>query len=241
LSEQLLLLLLIELQKDDLTTSRISIKKRELPEKLMKLNEGFQAFSVSLEDEKKNLDEYHKRHRDKESKLKSAQENLKKTKDRLLEVKTNKEYQAILKEIETIEKRKSDTEDEIIVCLDEIDHREKALREKEEQFKGYRLRYETERLKMEEDIANLDAELVTAQQKIRETRKRLPEYIFKKYEMIKGLNNGLAVVSVWKEVCNGCHMNIPPQLYNDLQRSIELLSCPHCSRIMYWDDQGKNG
>jgi len=94
---------------------------------------------------------------------------------------------------------------------------------------------------MEEDIANLDAELVTAQQKIRETRKRLPEYIFKKYEMIKGLNNGLAVVSVWKEVCNGCHMNIPPQLYNDLQRSIELLSCPHCSRIMYWDDQGKNG
>jgi uncharacterized protein len=239
LSEQLLLL--IELQKDDLTTGRINSKKLELPEKLMKLDEAFQVFRTSLEDEKTNLDEFHKRHREKESKLKSGQENLSKTKDRLLEVKTNKEYQAILKEIETIEKKKSDTEDEIIVCLDEIDHREKALKKKEEEFREYRLRYETERRKIEEDIANLDAELVAAQQKIREIRKRLPEPILKKYEMIKGLNNGLAVVSVWKEVCNGCHMNIPPQLYNDLQRSIDLLSCPHCSRIMYWDNQGKNG
>ena len=238
MSEQLLLL--IELQKDDLTAGRINIKKRELPEKLMKLDDAFQAFSTSLEEEKKNLDEFHKRHREKESKLKSSQENLKKTKDRLLEVKTNKEYQAILKEIETIEKKKSDTEDEIIVCLDEVDHREKTLREKEEEFRGYRLRYETQKRKMEEDIANLDAELVAAQQKIREIRKQLPEYILKKYEMIKGLNNGLAVVSVWKEVCNGCHMNIPPQLYNDLQRSTDVLSCPHCSRIMYWDNQGKN-
>ncbi|MBN1613410.1 MAG: hypothetical protein JW950_02975 [Deltaproteobacteria bacterium] len=207
----------------------------------MKLEEAFQTFSSSLEDERKHLNELYKIHREKENKLKSGQDNLSKAKDRLFEVKTNKEYQAILKEIEAIETKRSDTEDEIIACLDEIDHREKALKEKEQEFKEYRIRYEADRRKIEEDIANLDAELVAAQQKIREIRKQLPESILRKYEMIKGLNNGLAVVSVWKEVCNGCHMNIPPQLYNDLQRSADLLSCPHCSRIIYWNSQGKDG
>jgi predicted nucleic acid-binding Zn-ribbon protein len=50
----------------------------------------------------------------------------------------------------------------------------------------------------------------------------------------------LAVVSVWKEVCNGCHMNLPPQLYIELQKSFELHSCPNCNRIIYWYNQERH-
>jgi predicted nucleic acid-binding Zn-ribbon protein len=45
------------------------------------------------------------------------------------------------------------------------------------------------------------------------------------------------VVAVWKEVCDGCHMSIPPQLYNELQKSNELITCPSCSRIIYWENR----
>ncbi len=60
-----------------------------------------------------------------------------------------------------------------------------------------------------------------------------------KYEMIKHLHRGVAVVSVWKEVCGGCHMNIPPQQYNDMQKNMEIVHCPNCSRFLYRQDPGE--
>ena len=208
LSEQLQYL--IELQKGDLAAARIIGKKRELPEKLQRLNGEFEKLTALMEDERRKLEDLHRSCREKESKLKSAQELVKKAKNRLNEVKTNKEYQAILKEIETIEKKTSDTEDEILACLDEIDHVDRSLKTREIAFEEDRQRYEREKGMLEEEIGNLDAELAAVQETIREARKRIHEDVLKRYLTIKGLRNGLAVVSAWKEVCNvTCGLVIP--------------------------------
>jgi len=61
--------------------------------------------------------------------------------------------------------------------------------------------------------------------------------LLEKYERIRNRNGGIGVVSVWKAVCNGCHMNIPPQLYNELQKSSELMICPNCNRIIYYQNK----
>lgn len=228
---------LIELQKDDMAAARINGKKRELPEALEKLIEEFKAAGDRMDEDRNHLEELHRRHREKESKLKSTLDLVKKTKDRLSEVKTNKEYQAMLKEIETIDKKKGETEDEIISCLDEIDQAERDFKLREKDYEAVAQRYEQDRRCLEEEIRNLDTELLAAQQRIRTVRKQIREDVLKRYEQIKGRHNGLAVVSVWKEICNGCHMNLPPQLYNDLQKSQDILSCPNCNRIIYWYKQ----
>ena len=239
LKEQLLLL--INLQKLDLAMSRINIKKKELPEKMAKMDEDLAVFTTGLEASRKRLDELNKRHAEKEDKLRKNIEALKKTKDRLFEVKTNKEYQAILKEIEQIEKKNSETEDEIIVTLEEMDQAKVALKLREKDYESYRSKYDDERGKIEGELKNLDVELLDCQQQSADFRKKVRTALLRRYETIKGINNGLAVISVWKEVCDGCHMNIPPQLYIELQKSEELLSCPNCHRIMYWYDREKNG
>ncbi len=59
--------------------------------------------------------------------------------------------------------------------------------------------------------------------------------------MIKGRRNGIAVVSARSSICSGCNMNLPPQLYNELQRSEELICCPNCNRIIYWDEIANGG
>jgi uncharacterized protein len=228
---------LIELQKDDLAAARINGKKRELPEALGRLTDEFTAAEARLGEDRRQLEEMHKRHREKESKLKGTLDLVRKTKDRLSEVKTNKEYQAMLKEIEAIEKKRSETEDEIISCLDDIEQAEQDLKVREKEFEAVLQRYEQERRRLEEEIRNLDTELLAAQQRIRTIRKQVREDVLKRYEVIKNRHNGLAVVSVWKEVCNGCHMNMPPQLYNDLQKSLDILTCPNCNRIIYWYKQ----
>jgi predicted nucleic acid-binding Zn-ribbon protein len=232
--------LLIELQKLDLTIGRINLKKRELPEKIAKLEEEFRNSSAGVEVERKKVEELQKHHKEMEEKLKRGVESRKKTIDRQSEVKTNKEYQAILKEIEIIENKNSEIEDEIIVALDGLDGARAQLKLKEKGHEAYKEQYDCNKKIMEDDLGLLDAELLTCQQKGGECAKRINEPLRKRYEMIKGIRNGLAVTSVWKEVCSGCHMNIPPQLYNELQKSVELISCPNCNRIIYWRDQDKN-
>ena len=229
---------LIELQKDELAAARLNGKKRELPAALAKLNEEFQAASDRMARERKHLEELRELHREKERKLKSYLELMRKSKGRLIELKTNKEYQAMLREIETIEKKCSELENEIIACLEEIERVEQDLKLRQQHYEVLQQHYEQERRRLEEEIRNLDTDSLATQQRIRAIKKQLREEVLKRYEAIKGLHNGLAVVSAWKEVCNGCHMNLPPQLYNELQKSQDILSCPNCNRIIYWYQQG---
>lgn len=233
---------LIELQKLDLIMGRIILKKSELPEKIVQMDEEFAVFAKSLEESKKKFDELNKLQIEKEEKLRKGIDSIRKAKDRLLEVKTNKEYQAILKEIETIEKKNSEIEDEIISGLEEIDHMRTAVRDKEKDFETRKSQYEKERKKIEVELGQLDHDLSDTEKRTDALRKQIRDELLKRYETIKGRRNGIAVALVWKEVCSGCHMNIPPQMYIELQRSADLLFCPNCNRIVYWYDQGeKNG
>jgi predicted nucleic acid-binding Zn-ribbon protein len=228
---------LIEVQQIDSSIGRIFSKKKDLPEKLMGLNEAFTKVNTEFDENKKNIEELSSLHREREDSLKKGQELLKKTKARQFEVKTNKEYEAILKEIEVIEGKNSQVEDQIIILLDEIDRSKATFIHTEKEFRAFRIRYESDKKKIEEELGALDSELQILQQKSDQVRQKISGTLLKKYEAIKGINKGLAVVPAWKEVCQGCYMNIPPQLYNELQKTVQLITCPNCNRILYWENQ----
>jgi predicted nucleic acid-binding Zn-ribbon protein len=233
--------LLVERQRIDSEIRRLSFKKKELPDLISRQDEEFQARSHGVEETKQALDASVKAHRDKETELKDGIDRLRKTKDRLLEVKTNKEYQAMLKEIETIEQKNSEFEDEILTLLEKMDIFKKELRDREKTLDEYRKHYERERKKTEEELGSLDREILTRQKNLQDLSSEIERDLAKKYEMIKKRQNGLAVVPVVKGVCTGCHLNIPPQLYNELRKSDQVLSCPYCNRIIYWDEKNANG
>ena len=233
------LALLIELQKMESAAGRITARKKDLPVQLGELETKFMGFSAVVETQREQLEDLRKRRKEKDNQLRMGQETLKRTRERLLEVKTNKEYQSILKEIETLETKNSHMEDEIISLLEELDVFEKGVKTKEADLDVQRRRYEEDKAKMEEELNSIAKELDLCARKGGEIREKIPADMLRKYEQIKNATRGVAVVSVWKEVCGGCHMSIPPQLYNELQKSQVLITCPNCSRIIYWEN--KNG
>lgn len=229
--------LLIELQKAESEMMRIENRKKMLPEQLIKLDEEFNAVRANVEENSKKFDELNKDRKDREDKLKRGHENLKKAKDRLTEVKTNKEYQSMLKEIEGIELKNSEMEDGVLVLLEKIDQMRTGVQEKEREFDMYRKEYTAKKNQIEDEMKLLEGEYAQHDHSSRELRKQIQADILKKYDSIRNIRNGLAVVPAWKEVCQGCHMNIPPQMYIELQRDSDLKYCPQCNRIMYWEDQ----
>ena len=227
--------LLIDLQKIDLALDKINSKKIDLPGERSILEDGFKQATVKFDNVKNRLEEAGKTHRQKEENLKRSIENLKKTKDRLLEVKTNKEYQAMLKEIEGIEKKNSELEDEIIFALDEIDSAKKVIQESEKELKEYQKKYEDEAALIDKELSTIDQEFEDLKKAKEDLLAQIEQNLIKRYETIKNRRNGRAVVPVWKAICDGCHMNIPPQLYIELQKTDEIIQCPFCNRIIYWD------
>jgi uncharacterized protein len=232
--------LLIELQKIDTDISKINMKKKDLPAQLAMLEESFITNKSAVSAAETRLEEANKKHKDTEEKLKKAVDGLRKTKERLHDVKTNKEYHAVLKEIEGLEKKNGEIEEAIIILLDEIDAGRTALKLKEKVFSEEVTRYEAKKNDLQRQIDAIDSELQDGIDRGSVLRKTIPPDILKKYDLIRNIRNGLAVVSAWKEVCNGCHMNLPPQMYNELHTATELSFCPQCNRIIYWYDQSIN-
>lgn len=229
--------LLIELQKTESEAGRILAREKELPVRMNGREEEFKAYCAAVEKEREKLEALRKSRREKDAHLQKGQETLKRSRERLFEVKTNKEYQSILKEIETLEEKNSRMEDEIISLLDALDQLEASVKKKVEELDGLRLRYEEEKKQMAGELGSLAGELESCLSKSADLKKAIPADILRKYEQIKNSGRGVAVVSVWKEVCDGCHMSIPPQLYNQLQKSQALITCPNCSRIIYWENR----
>jgi len=228
--------LLIDLQKIDQDIRTLNNKKQTLPEKAGELDQDFQTRKDRMEEDRNGLEGLNKLHKEKESELKQGQEKLRKSRERLQEVKTNKEYQAMLTEIETLEKGSGRIEEEILVLYDRIDERKVSLKSNEKDFEQYRGGYEAQRKKINEELASIDGELVEQKKKFEALVPGLKPDLRRRYEMIKGRRNGIAVVSARSAICSGCNMNLPPQLYNELQRSEELIYCPNCNRILYWDE-----
>ena len=230
------LLLLIKLQECDSQLVKLSAKKKILPENIDKLDKEFSLFKEGIEKNKIKYNELKARHTESENKIKKLNEGMVKTKERLLEVKNNKEYQAMLKEIDVSESSRGSIETEIISILEELDKLAILVKKDEETLKQSKNEYEQEKKIIEDDLNTIDVNVLDWEKKRIDLQKKVSDDLLARYEKIRKRNKGVGVISVWKAVCNGCHMNIPPQLYNELQMSNELLSCPNCNRIIYFQD-----
>ena len=161
-----------------------------------------------------------------------------KSNEKLHGVKTNKEYQAILKEIDEIRKKNSGIEDRMLEQLETIESSEAAVKAKEVELAGFVQSYQGKK----EMFAAKEKRERQAVEALNEKKARISANVDPTFitvlEDVKKKVRGLAVVPVQQAICMGCHMNIPAQLFNELQRFDALRFCTHCHRIIYLKEQG---
>ena len=229
---------LVELQKLEIEAAKIRGRQKNLPIRLRELDEEFKVFRDAIERSRMEFEDKQKLKREKDRQLQTGQEAMKKTRDRLSEVKTNKEYQSMLKEIEASEKRNGKIEEEIIILLDGLESASREMKQQEGDFESSRLVYEDKKKELQAGVDSLEGRLEELLRDVETIRKDISPDLLKKYDRIKAFANGVAVVAVQREICSGCHMAIPPQMYNELQTGSEILTCPNCNRIIFRETAG---
>lgn len=225
---------LVKLQEAETQIVRLKAVLKKVEKKKEKLKGQLEQFENALEENKESLLHVEADCRDIEMEIDVVDDRIIKSNEKLRMVKTNKEYQLFLREVDDSKKRKDALETELLEYFDEKEEIEKNVRESEKEYFLLKDQIEAEQKEIEKKSKD-DRELLDeylAQQK--DIGKNIDPSLMNRFVKISKMNNGLAVVNVRKEVCMGCFMNIPPQLYIEVQRGNSLISCPQCSRILYY-------
>jgi hypothetical protein len=213
-------------------------KKRALgPQRIEELERGIGETRGKIAREKEVIEELEKERRKKEQELETEKAQVKKSEAKLAEVKTNKEYQAMLKEIEAARAANDKTEEAVLVLLERIEELKKDYQTAVKDLEKREKETAEETKELEKEIKTVNS-LVS---KLREERERLlggvSGDIRVRYNILIDKRAGLAVVNVKNGTCLGCFMNIPPQLFIEVMKNNRLITCPSCNRIFCYQEE----
>lgn len=213
-------------------------KKRALgPQKIEEMANEIRETKEKVTREKDIIEELDKERRRKEKELDAEKEQIKKVEAKLCEVKTNKEYQAILKEIETARAANDRTEEEILLLLERIEELKKDYEAATKKLAKREKEAAEETKALEKEIKTVDS-VVT---ELRQDREQLLKYVSgdlrARYNMLIEKRGGIAVVNLRNGTCLGCFINIPPQLFIEATKNCEVITCPSCNRIFFYEEE----
>ena len=226
------LIKLIELSKIDAEIDALAEAREELPSQIDKLQNQSNALESSLTEKKQELGLWEKDKKTKEQELTEKKDWIAKREGILKEIKTNKEYHAALKEVAQTKKAITDIESTLLQLMGQIEERIKELATLEKEVIDKKPPIEQQIKEKKGQISVLEQQVGDKVAEHNKKEKELPEGILKKYKTIKARLSP-AVAPADHGVCLECNMNIPPQLYLELQKFKQVISCPRCHRILY--------
>jgi hypothetical protein len=228
------LIKLIDVQEIDKVIMEVTQGLERLPEELKAGEAALEEVKAVHAARLQGLTDLKAQHRDTELEMAEMEEGIKTSRQRLMEIKSNIEYKAMLKEIAFKEDQRDQRETRILELLDLMETQKGLINELNQQIEEREATLAEQRQKVAALMKTLQQELTELEEKRKKLRKGVPAALMKRYEFIRQRRNGSAITPVQEGVCLGCHMNILPQQFIDLQKGVEILQCPHCQRILYW-------
>lgn len=228
--------LLIQLQEVDGTIRVRRQEQAKIPGQLAALDQRIQESTARLEQVREALANAQKTKRDRDRDLDEGGSKVEKLKARTSEIKTNKEYQAFLKEIEAAEQENKAIEEDILKLMESIEASSGEIQSAEQRAAEESAVIAAERKQLAADMAEAEGALKVVEQARAELAARIDRGVLAQYQRLVGPLNARVVVEARSESCSGCFMSIPPQLFVNVKKNEQILSCPHCHRLLYYKE-----
>ena len=230
---------LIQLQQLDAEIRQMTLYLESIPPQLGNIDNKIEASSQIAGTAKNKMTASQKRRRELEAEVKDVKAQVTKYKRQLNEVKTNKEYTALLKEIEESQKKVDRMEEEFIAEMLVEDDIQKEIREANQKFAAAKEKYSQEK----EALCQKKKEMEEKSRRLKAVREELipqiPPDQVNLYLRIFRNKGGIALSPVRDDFCALCHMRVRPQVLNELRDTRKLILCENCGRILYWKKEQK--
>ncbi len=227
---------LVELQELDIKIGQIQRKVGEVPDEIEGANLTLEESTRNLEQIQEQIDQAAKERRGLEGDVELLKEQLSKYKNQLMEVKTNREYQAMLHEISNAEGAIAAKEDEILEHMIRTDVLEQQAEQTQKQLKEKTAQVSARRRELESFVSESETQVTDFQNQRNLLEKQISQSLLEQYRRIATARDGVALVAVTDQSCQACNVRLRPQLFTEVKASLRIVTCESCNRILYYAD-----
>jgi hypothetical protein len=228
-----------ELQAHDAKIQELESSLKAIPAKLAATENDLARVEGLLAGERQALTETERYYSEQKGLLTDDEIQVAGAKHKLAQAKNSKEYMAAQREIEQRREGLTTREAEIAKLVEAVDAKKKLLADKAADVEALRASIAKDGEAAKARMAEIEAKIAEQRAERDKLAAAVKPEVLKRYGNIR-MRRGLAVVSVRNGTCQGCNMNIPPQLYIIIQRGQTIETCPSCHRIIYWEDLMKD-
>ena len=228
--------ILVKLQEIDTEIYRLKNEKEKKPQELSRLEAEFKEKFAVVKKAEEKFTVVQLKKKDKEGALAAKEDGIKKLQSQLFQIKTNKEYSVMQHEIEGQKADKSSIEDEILLLMEEIDKAKSDITKEKELLVKEEAAFKDRQNQVKLELEEIEKKLEQARKARQSVLPQVNTSVLKKYERILAGKNGLAIVPVKEDACQGCHMNLPPQVIHEIRMNQEFIICENCTRFLYIND-----
>jgi predicted nucleic acid-binding Zn-ribbon protein len=230
---------LYELQEIDLKLDGIAVVRDSLLAEIEALDQKVEEARQELFAKDESCSALDAEREGVESTLATESENIVRSEARLKEIKTQKEYLAVSKEITAARKMKVELEEQLLQKIAQLEELKGELAERQGNLATLEENIDTQKAEVQLKVDALESDISADRSARDEKIKSLPPAVAKRYGKLREMRRGVAVVEARDGSCLGCNINLPPQMYNTLFRGNELITCPHCQRIVVYRQQAQ--
>ncbi len=226
--------ILASLQMVDREIKQHNGKKQGLLGELQAKEQEIQGKKKEIEKMSQALAEIEKQRQEKD---RLFQEEGKKATDRRMRmnrIKNSKELMALQREIDLIKQANGEREEELINLMEAIDRCKSDIAAKGEEITKLQGDWEQSQSALKSQLNGIDQAVLEAASRRQRIVSQIAGDLISRYEIIFSRRGGPAVVEVAGGICQGCYMNVPPQLWNEIIRNDKVHLCPSCQRILYY-------
>ncbi len=228
---------LVEIQAMDVEIYAMKVELRERPAAVEALRVEFEGKKSKLKQYEDKLKVIQVAQKDLDNDLKTKEEAIIKADQGLSLLKTNKEYQARLLEIENLKADKSVVEEKILMGFDELEAARKLVEAERAVVAQYEKDFLAKKKTVEDEVTVMTDQVnVKNSQRSRVTPDVRPD-ILSRYDRIVQNKHGLAISAIKDMNCTGCHMHVTDHLVNQIRKYDQLVTCDSCARILYLPEE----
>ena len=224
---------LIELQGIDTKLRDLNDLLGDLPSKVEELDQEEESIKNSLVEQKERLKELEVEMHKRDVSIAQNNDKINKFKDQLFLVTNNKQYDALMLEIDHIKEQRATNETESIAFLEEKETLTESVESMESELGELSKNLRVRREKLETAISQSAEEKTSLEQQRTEQVNGIDLSMVSVYDRIMKARDGLAVVHLSDSACGGCGAHIPAQTITEVRAKIIIHRCDVCGRFLY--------
>jgi len=229
--------LLLELQEIDEQLAELESSKVYLPDMINNLEREVSGCKQEVEDLEQGLVSLERERKRLELEIDVNQEELARSRKRMREIKTNKEYDALTAQISHVKDKISENEEALIQVLEQLEVTAGQLKEVQEKCGGMEKSHLSQLVGLRKELDSIEDKIKSRQTQRQNVASHVSRRVMSVYERVRRGKRGAAVVMIKKRSCGGCFKQVPPQRIQEMKKGDRIYACDNCGRILVWSEE----